>query len=71
MSDEELKLYRVYRHYHYAEIYYVEANDEEDAIEKLDAGLIHGDFDDPDDVFTEFDFYDCHEVEQKRNKENE
>ena len=71
MSDEELKLYRVYRHYHYAEIYYVEANDEEDAIESLDNGLMTGVFDDPDDIFTEFDFYDCHEVTQTKKKENE
>lgn len=65
-EEEELKLYRVYRHYHYAEIYYVESNSEANAIEKLDNGLLSGDYDDPDDIFSEFDFYDVHEVKETK-----
>lgn len=46
--------YAVIKHYHYAEIYYVEAVSERAAIEIVDAF----DFDqEPDDEFQEFDFY--------------
>lgn len=46
--------YAVIKHYHYSEIYYVEAVSERAAIEIVDAI----DFDqDPDDIVQEFDFY--------------
>jgi hypothetical protein len=61
--SEESKEYKVYRHYHYAEIYYVKAQDEKEAISKLDEGFMTGEFDDPDDFFQEFDFYDVHEAQ--------
>jgi len=68
VSDEELKTYRVYRHYHYAEIYYVDAESEEQAISKLDYGFIHGEFDEPDDIFQEFDFYNVYEEPNLKDK---
>lgn len=46
--------YAVIKHYHYSEIYYVEAVSEKAAIEIVDAIDFHQD---PDDIFQEFDFY--------------
>ena len=58
------KLFRVLRFYHYAEMYDVEAETEKEAIEKLDEGFLDGEFDEPDDIYQEFDFYEAMEITQ-------
>jgi hypothetical protein len=58
------KLFRVTKFYHYAEMYDVEAENEKQAIEKLDEGLLSGEFDDPDDIYQEFDFDEAYEVKE-------
>lgn len=58
------KLFIVTRFYHYAEMYDVEAETEKEAIEKLDEGFLAGEFDEPDDIYQEFDFYEAREIKQ-------
>ncbi len=54
--------YTVYKHYHYCEIYHVEALNEKAAIEIVD----DVEFDqDPDDIFQEFDFQTIELMEEK------
>lgn len=52
------KLFRVIKYYHYAEIYDVEANTKEKAIDLVDAG------EEEDDIYQEFDFYEVIELKQ-------
>ena len=61
-----MKTYTVYRHYTYAEMFFIDAENEQEAIEKLDDGLMDGTYDEPDDIFQEFDFYDSHETDPVR-----
>ena len=58
------KLFKVTKFYHYAEMYDVEAETEKEAIEKLDEGLLDGEFGEPDDIYQEFVFYEAYEVKQ-------
>ena len=58
------KLFKVTKFYHYAEMYDVEAETEKEAIEKLDEGLLDGEFGEPDDIYQEFDFYEAYEVKE-------
>jgi hypothetical protein len=56
--EKAMNDYTVYKHYHYSEIYHVEALNEQAAIEIVD----DVEFDqDPDDIFQEFDFYSSHQ----------
>lgn len=59
-----MKEFIIHKHYTYAEIYYVEAENEKDAIDKLEEGMLDGSFGDPDDIFSEFDFYDVMEIKE-------
>jgi len=52
------KLYRVTKFYHYAEMYDVEAETEEQAKELVDTG----EYSDEDDIYKEFDFYEVQEI---------
>ena len=54
------KLFRVIKYYHYAEIYDVEADTKEDAIELVDTG----EYGENDDIYQEFDFYEAMEIKQ-------
>lgn len=52
-------LYRIYKHYHYTEMFDIEAENPEQAIEILET-----DHDgDPDDIFKDFDFYNSEIIE--------
>ena len=54
------KLFRVIKHYYYAEIYNVEADTQEEAIELVDTG----EYGENDDIYREFDFYEAMEMKQ-------
>jgi hypothetical protein len=43
-------------------MYDVEAETEKEAIEKLEEGFLSGEFDEPDDIYQEFDFYEAQEI---------
>jgi hypothetical protein len=56
-NKEDKKRFQVVKHYHYAEIYYVDAIDQDDAIEQIEIeGL------ECDEIYKDFDFYDYMEV---------
>jgi hypothetical protein len=58
------KQFIVTKFYHYAEMYDVEAETEKEAIEKLEEGLLSGEFGEPDDIYQEFDFYEAQEMKK-------
>lgn len=54
------KIYRVTEFYHYAEMYDVEAESEEQAKELVETG----EYDEPDDIYKEIDFYEVRELKE-------
>lgn len=53
-------LYRIYKHYHYTEMFDIAAETVEQAIE-----ILEFDHDgDPDDLFKDFDFYNSEIIEE-------
>ena len=54
------KLFIVTRFYHYAEMYDVEAESEAEAKELVETG----EYDEPDDIYKEIDFYEVRELKE-------
>ena len=60
---EVVKGFIVFKHYHYSEIYYIEAENQEAAIEYLET-----ESPECDNIYQEFDFYDVVENKSKDEK---
>ena len=54
-----MKEYQIVKNYHYAEIYYINAEDEKDAINILENDSIEC-----DEIYKDFDFYDTMEIKK-------
>lgn len=54
------KLFRVTKFYHYAEMYDVEAESESEAKEIVEIG----EYDEPDGIYKEIDFYEVGELKE-------
>lgn len=55
----EKKTYQVVKNYHYAEIYYIDAENEKEAIE-----ILENDGLECDEIYKDFDFYDTMEIKK-------
>jgi hypothetical protein len=54
---KRMKEYQIVKNYHYAEIYYINAESEKDAI-----NILENDGIECDEIYKDFDFYDIMEV---------
>ena len=54
-----IKTYQILANYHYAEIYYIDAESEKDAI-----NILENDGIECDEIYKDFDFYDTMEIKK-------
>ncbi len=54
-----MKTYQILANYHYAEIYYIDAESEKDAI-----NILENDGIECDEIYKDFDFYDTMEIKK-------
>lgn len=56
-NKEDKKTFQIIKNYHYAEIYYVDAESEEQALK-----ILEDEYTECDEIYKDFDFYDIMEV---------
>lgn len=57
INKKDEKTFQIIKNYHYAEIYYIDAENEEQALKFLEE-----EYTECDEIYKDFDFYDIMEV---------